>query len=164
MAVFSPNKTSARLLVEFAAEQWLHDNGDPDDRKRYLLVYDLFIKARSYAIINKIAFWFSIVAGILVAAWPSIAVVSAELMPGIKFLESAVIQTSVTALAALTFAVYAFYKKRQMSIENLMRSVVYSDLATTSLADKVVKEMERIDVGFSFSESVPKKDKGAGKG
>ena len=40
------------------------------------MLYDMYIKARSYALINKIAFWLAILAGIMVLVWPSIAIIS----------------------------------------------------------------------------------------
>lgn len=53
--IFTPNKTSARLLVDFAAKHWAHSDIEAL-RLRYLMLYDLFIKARSYAILNKVFF------------------------------------------------------------------------------------------------------------
>ncbi|WP_416898874.1 MAG: hypothetical protein ACMVY4_03840 [Minwuia sp.] len=158
--IFSPNKTSARLLVDFAAASWAEPSGESGretDRRRYLLVYDLYIKARSYAVINKCAFLLAILFSILVIVWPSIAIVSSDFGGGLKFLESAVVQTTVTALAALCFAVYAHYKKRQMLVENLMRQAVYLD-GPGDLVAHIVAEMERIDAGFSFGDWAGKKD------
>jgi hypothetical protein len=98
-----------------------------------------------------------VAAGIMVLAWPSIAVISKDFGVDKEFLKSAIVQTSVTALAVLTFAVYSHYKKRQMVMENLMRHVVFSNDATEALLERVLKEMERIDTGFVFSESILKK-------
>jgi hypothetical protein len=157
--VFSGNKTSAKLLADFASANWgmEKDGASPELQRRFLMVYDLYIKARSYAIINKISFWLSVAAGIMVLAWPSIAVISKDFGVDKEFLKSAIVQTSVTALAVLTFAVYSHYKKRQMVMENLMRHVVFSNDATEALLERVLKEMERIDTGFVFSESILKK-------
>ena len=161
MSLFSPNKASAKLLVEFADQTFgtQADKTSAGDQKRYLLVYDLYIKARSYLIINKVCFWLAIVAGLLVLIWPSIAIVTQDFGIEYQFWKSAVVQTTVTGLAALTFAVYSHYKKRQMHMENLMRYVIYSEDPLPELVDKLLKEMERIDAGFSFSESVLKKGK-----
>lgn len=41
-----------------------------------------------------------------------------------------------------------------MYVENLMRHVVYSEEPVDILIDRVVKEVEKIDAGFSFSEAV----------
>lgn len=151
-------KTSAKLLVEFAAESWA-DSPSEELRRRYLMVNDLYIKARSYSILNKIFFWLALTAGVMVLAWPSIAVISKDFGVEKSFLESAVVQTSVTGLAALMFAVYSHYKKRQVHAENLMRHVIFSDDVTAEIIEKILKEMERIDIGFVFSESIARKDK-----
>ena len=156
-SLFSPNKTSGRLLADFAAQAWGESEQGEEARKRHLLVYDLYIKARSYAIINKVTFWLAVAFGIAVLVWPSVAIVTKDLGVEAQVLESAIVQTTVTGLAALTFAVYSHYKKRQMQMENLMRHAVYSDEPVAILVERTLQEMERIDAGFSFSEAVGKK-------
>lgn len=156
--LFSPNKTSARLLADFASDTWEKSSAQPQ-RLRYLMVYDLFIKARSYAILNKVFFWFALVAGMTLLVWPAIAFKLENL--GVGF--SAIVQTCVTGLAALMFAVYSHYKKRQTHAENLMRHVIFSSESTEALFDKILKEMERIDQGFVFSETLGKKAEVAGE-
>lgn len=160
MSIFTANKTSARLLVDYASEKWgpQANDKDPQMEKLFLMIYDLYIKARSYAIINKVAFWLAVVAGIMVLAWPSLAIITKYFGFDKDFLKSAIVQTTVTGLAAFTFAVYSHYKKRQMYVENLMRYVVYSDHQNQALLERVVKEMDRIDTGFSFTDAVAKKD------
>jgi energy-converting hydrogenase Eha subunit A len=157
--IFSPNKTSAKLFIDFARSQILWDKAseNPESLKRYLLIYDLYIKARSYAIINKIFFWIAIISSIMVLVWPSIAIITKDIGIEKNFLNSAVVQTTITGLAALTFSIYNHYKKRQVFTENLMRSAVFSDEKLNDLKDRVIKEMERIDAGFSFAEVVTSK-------
>lgn len=150
--IFTPNKTSARLLVDFASKHWAHSDIEAL-RLRYLMLYDLFIKARSYAILNKVFFWLALVAGISLLIWPAIAFRLDSLEVGF----SAIVQTSVTGLAALMFALYGHYKKRQVHAENLMRHVVFSAESQGELFEKILQEMARIDQGFGFSESVSKK-------
>lgn len=159
--IFTPNKTSAKLLVDYAAANFGEDVGSDDKGQRHLMIYDLYIKARSYAIINKIAFWLSVLSGLMVLIWPSVAVVFEDFGFQKEFLKSAIVQTTVTGLAALTFAVYSHYKKRQVYAENLMRYIIFSDESVSTMKERVLKEMERIDLGFSFSETVikPKQDK-----
>lgn len=156
--LFSPNKTSASLLVEFAAENWASSPSE-ELRRRYLMLYDLYIKARSYAILNKIFFWLALLAGLAVLAWPSVAVISKDFGIEKALFESAIVQTSVTGLAALMFAAYSHYKKRQVHAENLMRYVIFSNDTTAAIIEKILKEMERIDLGFGFSESIAGKGK-----
>jgi len=75
--IYTPNKTSAKLLVDFASSQWGINTGEAsaERQNRFLMVYDLYIKARSYALINKVAFWFAIAVGVSVLVWPSLAFV-----------------------------------------------------------------------------------------
>ena len=161
MSIYTANKTSARLLVDYASEKWgpKSDGTNPESERLYLMIYDLYIKARSFAIINKVSFWLAIIAGIMVLVWPSLAIITKDFGFEKEFLKSAIVQTTVTGLAALTFAVYSHYKKRQMHVENLMRLVIYSGPSDQALIDEVLKEMERIDAGFSFSEAVARKGK-----
>lgn len=147
--LFSPNKTSARLLVDFAGDSW-GKSTSPPQRMRYVMVYDLFIKARSYAILNKFFFGFALISGVLLLIWPAVAFKLDGL--GVGF--SAIVQTCVTGLAALMFALYSHYKKRQTHAENLMRHVIFSSEPTEVLFEKILREMERIDQGFVFSELV----------
>ena len=156
-SIYSPNKICAKLLVDYAGEAW--GPGSTHARpRRYLMLYDLYIKARSYAWVNKFAFWASVLSGAMVLIWPSLAIVCTDFDLELKFLESAIVQTTITGLAALTFAVYSHYKKRQMYMENLMRVVVYSDEPDDVVAEKVLFEMERIDSGFNFSDTITKSD------
>ena len=161
MSNLTRNKTSAKLLLEFASRKWGPEAKDalPELERRYLIVSDLYIKARSYAIINKTAFWLAIIAGVMILVWPSLAIIMKDFGWEMEFLKSAIVQTTVTGLAVLTFAVYSHYKKRQVYVENLMRHVIYSDESVEGLIERVLKEVERIDAGFSFSEAIMKKPK-----
>ena len=127
--------------------------------KMFLMIYDLYIKARSYAIINKVAFWLAAITGIMVLVWPSLAIITKDFGFEKEFLKSAIVQTTVTGLAALTFAVYSHYKKRQMYVENLMRYVIYSAQPSQNLVDKVVNEIDKIDTGFGFTDAISKQKK-----
>ena len=68
---------------------------------------------------------------------------------GARALTSAAVQTSVTALAALGYAVYGHYKKRQQAVENLMRRILATEPGAMDL-ERVLAELERIDQGFAF--------------
>lgn len=98
--------------------------------------------------------------------WPSLAIFAKDFGWEKGFLNSAIVQTTVTGIAALTFAIYSHYKKRQMYAENLMRFTIFSEKILTELKDYVMQEMERIDSGFTFGKSVlkEKKDEESGKG
>lgn len=161
MSIYSPNKTSAKLMLDYAFKRWGSDSNDKNcerNEKRLLLIYDLYIKARSYAIINKIAFIFSILVGIMVLLWPSVAIIAKDFGCEMEFLKSAIVQTTITGLAAIIFAIYSHYKKRQMYTENLMRHMIYSNESGQELVEQVVQEIEKIDSGFSFSKTIETQD------
>jgi hypothetical protein len=162
--LYSANQTSARLLLEFAHRTWIEANpaADIHDHQRYLMLHDLYIKARSFSLINKVAFWFALLSGIAVLLWPMTAELSAAFQWNSNFFKSAIVQTTITAFAGLAFAIYSHYKKRQMFVENLMRFIVYAEDWEPVIAERVIKEMERIDSGFGFAEAIGKKEK-AGK-
>ncbi len=159
--LYSANQTSASLMREFAQRNWIDNNPQLNlhDQERYLLVHDLYIKARAFSIINKLAFWFALLLGIAVVLWPMAAELSNSFSWRRDFFASAIVQTTITAFACLAFAIYAHYKKRQMYTENLMRRLVYAQDQEQSLVEQVVREMERIDAGFAFAEALPKKAK-----
>ncbi len=156
--LYSANQISAKLLLEFAQKNWIDNNPAAAlaDHQRYLMMHDLYIKARSYSLINKVAFWFALLLGIAVVVWPSFAVISQDFGWQKEFLKSAIVQTTVTAFAGLAFAIYAHYKKRQVYIENLMRSIVYAPAWDDTLLVGVLKELERIDSGFGFAQALSK--------
>ena len=147
-ARIDPNRTSARLMFDFAAET-LGKAEDPAARRQMLMVADLYIKARSFAILNKIAFVWALGCAVLIALWPAVAVLAEGGPAGLRALSSAAVQTSVTALAALGYAVYAHYKKRQQVVENLMRRILAVEPRAMEL-ERVLAELERIDQGFAF--------------
>lgn len=154
--VFNPNQTSAKFLMQvarFRANESDEDNGN-HWKDRSILAYDLYIKARSYAILNKICFLLASIAGLMVLIWPSMAIITAEFGIEGEFLKSAVIQTTITGIAALTFAIFSHYKKRQTQVENLMRHCVFSADEPSVLADGIVSEINRLDLGFNFSKGV----------
>ena len=58
----NPDKTSARFLFDYSKEL-LKNNGEVSNAalKKFAIIYDLYIKARSYAILNKIFFCLGII-------------------------------------------------------------------------------------------------------
>jgi len=152
MEIFKCNQTSASLLVKYAEEKY-YNVKDNKNIEKYLMIYDIFIKARSFYIINKIFFFLSLLSGITVLLWPSLAIFAKDFGWEKGFVNSAIVQTTVTGIAALTYSIYNHYKKRQMYAESLMRFVVYSEETIANIKDRVLQEMERIDSGFSFGKS-----------
>ncbi|WP_244072941.1 hypothetical protein [Nitrosomonas sp. PY1] len=152
---YSQNQTSASLLVKYAEsvkKQASTENKQQAEQK-FLLVYDIYIKAKSYALLNKIFFWLSGIAAVCVLLWPSLDIIFNPLSE-IEWAKSAVVQTTVTGIAALTFAFYSQYKDKQVYAENLMRQVIFSEQSVSDLSLKVTDELARIDRGFSFGSFV----------
>ncbi len=143
----NPNKTSARFLVDYSKALLMNNEEVPDNSlKKFAMIYDLYIKSRSYAILNKIFFLLGILMCFFVLIWPSLGFV----FEAVSLFKSAVIQTTITGLAALCIAIYSHYKKRQLFTENLIRHVVFSEESIDQLVKIIITEMSKIDQGFSF--------------
>jgi len=118
-----------------------------------------YVEYPGYYIINKIFFFLALISGITVLLWPSLAIFTKDFGWEKEFLNSAIVQTTVTGIAALTYAIYTHYKKRQMYAENLMRFVIYSDDSLTNIKDRVTRQMEKIDSGFVFGNTAITEEK-----
>jgi len=154
--VFTPNQSSAHFLVKQA--EIAIDKASPENRElavqKHALVFGIYIKARSYAILNKIFFWLAVSSAISVFLWPSVSVIFASKTESWKWLKSATVQTTVTGIAAFTFAFYSQYKDKQVYAESLMRYVIYSEDSIQVISSKVSEELSKIDRGFSFNSVV----------
>ncbi len=157
--IFTPNQTSASLLVNYAKKLMLRAKPEQkqEAERKYLLIYDIYIKARSYALLNKVFFWLSIAFGLAVLLWPSLSIIFKNNLSKWEWVKSATVQTTVTGLAALMFAFYTQYKDKQTYAETLMRHATYSEISASELSIKVSEELARIDRGFSFNSIVGKK-------
>jgi hypothetical protein len=151
---FLPRTISAALFYAFVTDQMAaRADDDVVAQKTLLLTSDLYIKARSYAWINKSAFWASLVLSILTVTWPALSLLSTQGSWAQPFLTSSVVQASVTALAALSIGFYTHYKARQMIMENLMRRLIFGKPEEwETLVPSVVQEIEKADQGFSFGQ------------
>jgi len=165
ISILSPNQTSARLLMDYAKIRVCKANPSDstgitsvNDDQKLILIYDLYVKARSYAILNKIFFWLSIISAFAVFIWPSLGVFLKNTLTQ-EWYKSAIVQTTITGIAALMFAFYSQYKDKQIYTENLMRYAVFSEQPINELAQKVIEEMGKIDNGFSFSSVTDDKSK-----
>jgi len=152
-SILRPNKIVAQLYIEFARLQIAQEDieNQTDKGKRFMLLYDLYIKARAYSILNKWFFWLCLISSLAVIIWPSFSTMSESLGVSLKLTSSAIIQTTITGIAALTFTAYSHYKKRQLHTENLMRYAIFTHADLSQITDMVIKEMQRLDSGFGFS-------------
>ena len=137
-------------------------NANPVNIRRMALVEDLYIKSWSYAVLNKAFFWFSVVLAIAVLIWPALGAVFNPTLksdgsydrPLNRFQRAIIapaVQTSITALAAFSFAFYAHYKEKQTVSENLMRQVIYTEALAPEDISSVVAQLLEMDRGFGFS-------------
>lgn len=154
--LYHANQSSAHLLAKYADQRFTERKDDP----RRLLIWDLYIKARSYALLNKAAFVGALIFGGAVLLWPGIAVIVDELHGDDTVWSSPVLQTTVTALAAATFALYSHYKGRQLEVENMMRRVVLAPELSEALLAGLLRDLERIDTGFAFQDAILHKPSG----
>lgn len=154
----SVSQTSADYLYEYMVLRYEGNCFDEQDRKieegRLALVSDIYIKAWSYAWLNKLFFVISIFFAIVVLTWPALAVIAPTRLGQSPIFKSAVVQTTVTAIAAASFFTYSDYKGKQMSAENLMRYVIHTQDDMSLVSRTVIDELARIDQGFSFSKAL----------
>jgi hypothetical protein len=124
----------------------------PMAEQKFALLFDVYIKAKSYFFINKFFFIFSVIGAFLVILFPAVGYVLPETSPKKKLLSSSVTQTGLTAFALFMFTMYSTYKGRQNDAENLMRYVLYSEEPQIEvIAKKVTEELARIDQGYNFT-------------
>ncbi len=150
MTEFDKNQTSAAFLAGVLERRAAAAEPGSDDQTRHELGFDVYIKARSYAIINKVCFLLAIVTGLCVFLWP-VVIVLVERAETLSLVTSAVTQTMITALASFFILIFQHYKGRQTAAENLLRAIVFDSTPVNELAETVIAEMAKIDKGFSFN-------------
>lgn len=145
-------QTSAALLRAHAR----HRFGVPDGAEQpqsaaqhLLLIEDLYIKACSYAWINKLCFWLALIGALALLLVP----VLPWLLPQWPWLNQPGLQTTLMALSALLCNLYQQYKQRQTQTENLMRQVLFSDQPIEPLAAQIMAQLQQLDTGFNPTSS-----------
>ncbi|HEU0220612.1 MAG TPA: hypothetical protein VFR34_00165 [Paracoccaceae bacterium] len=147
---FKANQTSAAFLVGVLESRAEAAGAGSDEELRHVLGHDIYIKAWSYAVLNKIAFWLAFVSCLGVLLWP-VALVLLEATQSLSLIASALTQTMVTAIASFFILVYQHYKGRQTAAENLLRMVVFDPTPAKDLARAAIEEMAKIDKGVGFT-------------
>lgn len=154
---FVTDQTSAGLYMNELRRQ---DCPRPTDESehttqhhhKFLLMADLYVKAHSYAWMNKVFFLLAAISGFGVLIWPALGIVFKQAIGDREWHKSATVQTTLSAVTALMIAFYSEYKLKQTSIENLMRAVMYAPEAEIdTLSAKIIDELGKIDNGFSFN-------------
>ncbi len=144
------NQTSAAFLLKV-----IEGGAWPDEAersRRYDLAFDVYIKARSYALLNKVFFFLALFGTVAVVSWPVVAVL--EVVEG-TVLSASVTQTAVTAFTAFAVYFYSYFKKRQMACETLMRTIAFSEKTSADLWPVILDELARLDEGFAFKGAPP---------
>jgi hypothetical protein len=146
MKTMSAMQTSGSFLISVLAEEAADH---PDKKKRYALAFDVYIKHRSFAILNKVLFFTSMLSGAAVALWP-ILIQFPPLAQQIETLGAAVVQTAITGFAGFNLYAYHHYKVRQVATENLLRMIVFTSKPLEQLTTLVRDEMFRLDQGIGI--------------
>lgn len=148
----SYRKTSAEFLIDHIEDEC---DSQANGKKKHALAGDVYIKAWSYAMLNKVFFFLSLFGSLALILWPAIMVLKPEIC-GIKISDlsmqdAAIIQTVLTALTGFFIYLYRYYKSRQMFTENLLRYIAFTSHPIDELANRVIEGMEKLDKGFTFS-------------
>lgn len=133
------NQTSARFLLSIIEEM--------DDDRRRNIAFDIYIKSRSYAILNKTAFVAALVGSLAILIWPVLAV--SEVLIG-TVLSEAVTQTAITGFTGLAIYFYLTSKRKQTAAETLLRTVAFSERPVSELGETVAAMLQQIDIGLQF--------------
>ncbi|WP_299654368.1 hypothetical protein [uncultured Tateyamaria sp.] len=154
-------ETSAAYLQRKA--RCIHDDlEDEMTKKRLALVDDIYIKSWSYSLLNKVFFWVSVGLAVLVLLYPGLGPMFkydptnssyANATPNWfqRAITTSAVQTSVTALAAFSFAFYAHYKDKQSVSETLMREVIFAQTFDDAALQDILERIKQMDKGFGFS-------------
>lgn len=144
-------KTSAKFLMDYIANVSVQE--DSETKAKIALAGDVYIKAWSWATLNKIFFFFSIFGTLSLIGWPVVVVIFSEKFP---VQEATILQTSITAMTAFFVYMYRYYKSRQMFCENILRHIAFGTENLDTLVPKVIEGMNKLDKGFTFSISKKK--------
>lgn len=144
-------QTSAKFLRKIVKFEACLEPDNERKQKIYLMMKDLEIKASSYALLNKVFFWASLILAIFVILFPIINYATEAGAMMNKITNPAQLP-AITLLAGLCFAFYADYKGKQTGAENLMRYTYYSSTEEIEVINQTIqKGLDNIDSGHDFS-------------
>ena len=145
-------KTSAKYLndqINLCGNNFIFSDKELVARKS--LQKDMYIKAKSYAIKNKVTFFSSFIMVLLTLLWPSLVILLEMFaFQNLDFFKNAIVQTTLTTIAALNIFTYCYYKKRQQKVENVMRINLYSEKPYEDVLGLWISCMNDLDQGFNF--------------
>ncbi|MBU0954836.1 MAG: hypothetical protein KKI09_05330 [Spirochaetes bacterium] len=145
----------ARVFYNYALEHWSpSDSHTVDERREFktklCFMDDTYLKAKSFSTCNKIAFSFGLLTGLVAVFWPIILLIMKSFGIELQNIDSSMIQTTTTALSIASFSIYLHYKKKQNTVEKMMRLVVYLDESLENLSIHFITTFEQMDAGFDF--------------
>ena len=146
-------QTSARYLSKLAKLDACIDPTNEQKLIVHTMIKDLEIKATSYAFLNKVFFWISLVFAIGIIVFPIVH----TLTPTEGHISKIFNPTQLPAiilLAGLCFTFYTDYKSKQTSAENLIRYVYFSEESTVVKSRIVREALSEIDGGQDFSKLI----------
>lgn len=146
---YNLRQTSGSFLLEVLRRRAESEDAAPEDRRRFEIACDVYIKQWSYAVLNKVFFWLGLVATLAVLVWP-VLLATLQALKGLELVVSAITQAMVTAVAAFFVGLYLHYKSRQTSAETLLRMIAFRDMPPDQLAQMANEELSRIDQGVRF--------------
>lgn len=139
-------RTSGRIALDYMESVASDDAERP---ARLAMARDVFNKSRAYSLVNKPAGLLGVVFSVLVLTWPVLVLL--DLFAGLETAASAMIQTTLAALAGLSFLLHVTYKAKQTAMENTLRLIAYSRMGN----DEVLQELQKlgdIDIGLPARE------------
>lgn len=147
------SQTSAKYLSKIAQLDACLDKSDVQKQKIHALIKDLEIKSNSYAWLNKIFFWLSLVFALCIISFPILNSLVAADSKWAKIFNPTQLP-AITLLAGLCFTFYSDYKGKQTSTENLIR-YAYTSQHPINLISKTVRDgLAQIDSGHDFSKLI----------
>ena len=120
-----------------------NDKSVLDASKLHELGMGLTIKARSYAILNKIVFVFAVLVGLSSIILLILESTGSFHIPGL--------QIALISFFGFFTAVYHTYKKRQTAMEKLLMQIAFGGGIFEDKLELAVSAFGNIDQGFDFS-------------
>lgn len=120
-------------------------SGETDAELRKFMGRELFVKVRAFSRMNKAFAVPSVILSFSVILWPSLVIIDGFFR--LAATQVAVVQTSLTALAALCIAAHVQYKRKQTEAETMLRLIAFSGQPVSELVLLVNSGMS-IDTGF----------------
>lgn len=136
------NQTCARFLVSEAEEKF------KDDIERLTMIKDIYIKVKSYAILNKTLFIVSIILALAVFIFPSLLVLDSGI--DVDSFNATILQSILAIVTGGGIFLYKDYKEKQTSMEVLLRKVFYLESFSEKDKEEIIRGINSIDVGFKI--------------